>query len=322
MIPGAAFLGDRAGPVKSEQASRRASALGVALDAYKYLVRNFWPLSGLLLLPILAAGLVLYVTLSWYLSGLLLFLETPDPRIASLALGSLAAGLFLALFCYSMAVSSVCDLTIGKVPRRSWLHLKAERQTWRIYAAYLRLLLLMSAMFGVAFLLSAYVAPLLLIPHPISSWVLTLLSVTGLSWLFARVGFPIAPIVATSEGAILRKARLESARDLWPNCLLIMLLLLPGILVLTVGGYAFRMGGLRVGGTLLFSGSVRSMKEMLGGFVTVISLAMFVSIVLLTVGAIAAYQNNRLKGAWGKPKPGDFNSNWVGCPVQAEGPPK
>jgi hypothetical protein len=209
---------------------------------------------------------------------------------------------------------------LGKPPRRAWLHFKAERQEWRVYAAYLRLLLLICAVMAFAFILSSYVAPLLLVPSAFIPWVLTLVSVIGVAWLFARIGFLIAPVVAASQGPVLRRAMQESARDLWRNCLLIALLLVPGVLALIAGGYAFRMGALR--GSLPLADSARAMKEMLVAFVSVISLSVFVTMVLLTVGAIAVYQPKRFWNVrQGRVKHLEFGSNSPAT-APAEGPPK
>src|SRR5437588_10208854 len=99
----------------------RISALGAALFAYKFFVQRFWSVLRLLALPIIAAGLVLYVCISLYLSELLRFLGAPDPRVASFALGILAAGIFLSLFCYAIAGAAICNLVLGNVKSRRLL---------------------------------------------------------------------------------------------------------------------------------------------------------------------------------------------------------
>ena len=317
-----AFLGDSAEDSGGGQLTHRASAFEVAMQTCKFLLRNFWQLVGSLLLPILAAGLVLYVTLSWYLSDLLLFLEVPNPRLASLALGTLAAGLFLSLFCYAIAVSSICDLAMGKQRGRKWTHLKAQRQEWRLFAAYMRLLLLVSVVFAVAFLIWAYLVPLLSIPASLSLWVPRLICIVGVIWLIARIGFLVAPVVAGSEGAVLRKSAEISARDLLRNCTLIALLLLPGMLVLVGGGYAFQLGAGSFHAALPLAGSARSMKEMLGAFVTVTTLSLLVDIVLLTVGGIAAYQTKRFQDVCKSPEKTALIDFKLGQSVPAEGPPE
>jgi hypothetical protein len=278
-------------PVVGRQTGR-VSAFAAALFAYKFFVHRFWSVLRLLALPIIAAGLVLYVCISLYLSELLRFLGAPDPRVASFALGMLAAGIFLSLFCYAIAVAAISNLVLGKVERRRpWFHFGAERQEWRVYAAYMRFLLLLGLVFVSVYLFSTYVGPLLASAQNTTRWMLTTLSFLIVFCLTARVGFLVAPVVATSEGPVLRKAWQQSARDFWRNCGLIILLIVPGLLVQIAGEYVLRAWVPHVAGNLSFADYTRVMGGMLGSFLVVVSLSSFVTIVLLTVGAVAAYQN-------------------------------
>src|SRR6266567_2279526 len=270
----------------------RVSALAAAIFAYKFFFHRFWSVLRLLALPIIAASLVLYVCISLYLSELLRFLGAPDPRVASFALGILAAGIFLSLFCYAIAVAAISNLVLGKVERRRpWFHFGAERQEWRVYAAYMRFLLLLGLLFVSVFLFSTYAGPLFASAQNSTRWALTTLSVVIVFSLTARVGFLVAPVVATSEGPVLRKAWQESARDFWRNCGLIILLIVPGLLVQIAGEYVLRAWVPHVAGNLSFADYTREMGGMLGSFLVVVSLSSFVTIVLLTVGAVGAYQN-------------------------------
>ena len=271
----------------------RVSALSAALVAYKFFIHRFWAVLRLLALPIIAAGVVLYVCVSLYLSELLRFLGAPDPRVASFALGILAAGIFLSLFCYAIAVAAITNLALGKPERRPWFRFGAERQEWRVYAAYMRFLLLLGLVFISVYLFSTYVGPLLAPAQDAARWTLTTLSVVVIFSLTARVGFLVAPVVATSEGPVLRKAWQQSARDFWRNCGLIILLVAPGLLVQIAGEYVLQFGAWapHLGGNLSFADYTRVMGGMLGSILVVVSLSSFVTIVLLTVGAVAAYQN-------------------------------
>lgn len=282
----------------------RVSALAVALFAYRFFVHRFWSVLRLLALPIIAAGLVLYVCVSLYLSELLRFLGAPDPRVASFALGILAAGIFLSLFCYAIAVAAITNLALGKTERRRWFHFGAERQEWRVYAAYMRFLLLLGLVFISVYLFSTYVGPLFAGMQNGVRWTLTTLSILAVFGLTARVGFLVAPVVAASEGPVLRKAWQQSARDFWRNCALIILLIVPGLLVQIAGEYVLQFGSWapRVAGNLSFADYTRVMGAMLGSFLVVVSLSSFVTIVLLTVGAVAAYQNQPLANASGGPQ--------------------
>ena len=277
----------------------RVSAFAAALFSYKFFVRRFWSVVRLLALPIVAAGLVLYVCMSLYLSELLQFLGAPNPRVASFALGILAAGIFLSLFCYAIAVVAITNLALGKVEPGAWFHFRAERQVWRVYAAYMRFLLLLSLVFISVYLFSAYVAPLLPVARNSMRWALTILSVLAVYCLTARVGFLIAPVVAAGEGPVLRRAWQQSASDFWRNCGLIILLIVPGLLVQVAGEYVLQFGAWAPAwpANLSFAAYTRVMGEMLGSFLVVVSLSSFVTIVLLTVGAVAVYQNRRLPDA-------------------------
>ena len=294
---GTAFFGNGTAAPAGSPPANRISAFEGALFAYKFFIRQFRPAVRSVLLPISAAGLVLYLSLSTYLAELLTFLEFPNARVASLALGTLAAGLFLSLFCYAIAVTAIANLALGRRRHGSWLRLRAQRQEWRVYAAYLRFLLLLGLVFAAAYLLSAYVTPFLAIPERFAPLPPTLVSIVGVYWLFARIGFLIPAVVAAGEGTVLRKARQESARDLWRNCSLIALLLVPGLLVQIAGEYALRMGAgvPHAAGNLPLADYARSTGEMLGGYLAVASISAFVSIVLLTAGAIGVYRGERFE---------------------------
>ena len=304
-----------------DRQTHRVSVFGAALFSYKFFACRFWSVVRLLALPIVAAGLVLYVCINLYLSQLLQFLGTPNPRVASFALGILAAGIFLSLFCYAIAVTAITNMALGKIERRPWFHFPAERQVWRVFAAYMRFLLLLSVVFIAVYLLSVYVAPLLAVAGNFMHWALTILSVLSVYFLTARVGFLIAPVVAASEGTVLRKAWQQSASDFWRNCGLITILIVPGLLVQVAGEYVLQLGAWapRLVGSLSFVAYTRAMEEMLGGFLVVVSLSSFVTLVLLTVGAVAAYQNRSLSDALAGPQERPSNPS-LGYSVPAEGP--
>ena len=268
------------------------SIFAVAAFAYDFLFRRFWSLLRLLVLPILAAGFILYVCLSSYISELLLFLGSPAPRVASVALGTLAAGIFLSLFCYSVAASAVMNAVLGKSDRSPWALLKTERQDWRVYAAYLRLLLILSAGLIATFVAGAYFLPLLGVSQAAIPWVLTVLSAFGVYWLIARIGFLIVPVIAAGEGPVLRAAWSQSSKHLLRNCLLIALLAAPGCLVWFSGEFLFHFDSgiayAAAGSTL--ANYANAMAQTLGRFVALASVSAFFSIVLLTAGAVHLYR--------------------------------
>jgi hypothetical protein len=290
----AALVGQGGALSAGNEAVQPATAFVVAAFAYRFLFSRFWLLLRVLLLPILAAGLVLYICLRAYISQLLLFLGSPGPQVASIALGTLAAGIFLSLFCYSLAVSSVMNILLGKPQRSPWALLRTERQDWRVYAAYLRLLLIMTAGLLGAAIVGASVAPLFQISQASAPWLLTLLSAVAVYWLVARIGFLVAPVIAGGEGPVLRAGWSRSSRSALRNCLLIALLGAPACMVWFAGEFLFRADSAisyaTAGSTL--GGYARAMAETLGEFVALASASSFLAIVLFTAGGMHGYAKN------------------------------
>src|SRR5690242_8999643 len=114
--------------------SRPVPALPSAAAAYGFFLRHITVLLRILLLPFLAFAAVLYLSIRAYLSELVVFISSSDPRAASVALAALTAGIMLTVFCAAVAVSSVVDVALGR-PVRSGMQFKTGRQAWRIYAA-------------------------------------------------------------------------------------------------------------------------------------------------------------------------------------------
>jgi len=287
-----ALIGQESALAAGDGAASGVSVFSVAAFAYNFLFRRFWLLARVLLLPIFAAGLVLYLCLSAYISELLVFLSSPVPQVASVALGTLAAGIFLSLFCYSLAVSSVMDMFSGKPQRSPLALLRTQRQDWRVYAAYSRFLLVISAGLCAVFLAGGYVLPVLGISQAGTPWVLTLLSAVGAYWLIARVGFLVAPVIAGGEGTVLRAGWAQSSGNVLRNCVLVALLAGPGCLVWFSGEFLFRLEWANpyAGAGSTLADYANAMAQTLGEFVALASMSAFVSIILLTAGAMHVYR--------------------------------
>jgi hypothetical protein len=147
-------------------------------------------------------------------------------------------------------------------------------------------------MFVAVYLVSAIAALFAIAARNWVYWGLTIGSILAIWWMTARIGFLIAPVVASSEGPVLRRAWRQSGPDVGRNCVLIALLLIPGLLVQAAGEYAFRFHELapRVNGKLPLADYATVIRDMLGSIIFVISLSSFVTVVLLTAGAVAAYR--------------------------------
>src|SRR5689334_24519101 len=90
-----AMFSEQTTGIMADRSADRVSCFAAALFAYRFFFRRFRIIVRLLSLPMIAAGLVLYACLDSYLAELLRFLASPNPRIATLALGVLAAGIFV-----------------------------------------------------------------------------------------------------------------------------------------------------------------------------------------------------------------------------------
>jgi len=270
------------------------TAVAAAFRSYAFLLREFRPLSRLLLAPLAATGLVIYASLWAYVSELIAFISSGDARAASVALGALAAGIFLCMFFAAIAVSSVTDLMLRNRQVEGWIHLHPARQDWRLYAAYLRFLLVVCGYLSAVYLVCALGLPALGAGRTTIGLVSVLAALAGFYVLFARIGFLIPPIVAGSTGMVLRRALHEGSGTFCRNLVLAALLSLPGF-VIEIGGEALFKAG---------TGSIRAMKldlpivlyaraleNRLPEIALLFSLWGFVTLVLFTAGSVLCYRD-------------------------------
>ena len=271
----------------------RLSAVTAANLVFGIVVREFWPLLRVLLLPSSATAVVLYLSLKAYLLKLIAFIPSGNPQTASLALGALAAGVFLSMFLAAVAISSVTDLVLLKRRNPRWFNFNIRRQEWRLYAAYLRFLLVAAGFLTAIYVLSALVLPALTTSAATVGIVSASLTIGGCYWLFARLGFLIAPIVARSSGTVLRKAVHQGSGDFGRNLALVVLLSFPGLVIEIAGEHLFRLGSgpTRVEITLPLIYYARALEHRLMEFVFLSSLSAFLTLVLFTTGAIVCYRD-------------------------------
>ena len=267
------------------------SVMEAARFSYRFLFERFWTALSLLWFPLLLAEVSIYACLMGYFEHLLIYLANPDPRVASLALGLLAASVFLALFFWSIAVAAITNLALGVEAPQTWLYVRARRQEWRLYAGYLRFLLLLSLLSaGLAFFLTS-LGPLLPANSATSALMIAVAIIAAMFWFTARVGFLMPPIVALTSGTILRASWRKSEGLSWRICALIIVLLIPSLLVHIAAEIVLNVqnaGQLTPGGTI--ADYVRSSERGLSTFLIASGIASFFAITLLTAGAVAVYQ--------------------------------
>jgi len=272
--------------------------------AYSFLGYRLGTTLGLLWLPFLLAGVTLYACLSGYLTDLLLFLSAPNPKLASRALGTLAAGIVLSLFLYTSAIVSVTNLALERPRDSRWLSLRAGRQEWLLFWAYLRFLLLIVALVVCLWEVSALAGTALAMPRDVS-WLATAVVVMAATfWLFVRIGFLLPPIAARAEEPVLHLAWKRSGKDFWRITAVVLLLLVPGLMVQLVSEWLLRAWSSVPADVqaIPIADYAQFMERTLGTGILTTSLSFLVTIVLLSAGAVAVYE----KRSWPRPPLGQM----------------
>ncbi len=278
---------------------QRSTVSEVVRFAYGFFFRRFWTLLRLVWFPFFLAGFLLYQCFSGYLAQLLLYLSAPNPHAASLGLGWLAAGVLMPLFCYAVAIAAISGLMLEGTDKGTLVHFQAQRREWRLYAAYLRFLLIVAVAIGLIAFSSIFALSRLDIPRPLGIWVPVVLGFAAVYWLVARVAFFIVPLAAEKQGPILRSAWKSSGSDILRISGLIFILLVPGVVVQILGEYVLRklMAAPAVTGNPPLVDYAHFVGQFLLGFLVVAGLSSFITVTLLTAGAIAYYRSQERAGS-------------------------
>jgi hypothetical protein len=273
---------------------RRITALCAASLAYKFAVANLPQLVRISFAPIAAIAVVQYMSLRAYLSELMIFISTADPRAASVALGAITAGLFVSVFISSVVISAVADLALGIRGEPGWMQFTARRQEWRLYAAYLRFLLLATGFFSAVYLAAGLFLPFSNWSRFVVAERASLVALAGLICLFARIGFLIPAVVARSRGTVLRKALHAGAHDFPRNISIVLLLSLPGLAVEIFGEFLLRLGSGpgRIRVDLPVASYAQALEHRLPEFVILSSISVMLVLVLLTAASVICYRDH------------------------------
>lgn len=278
----------------AEKLSRRLTSVTAAFSAFGFLLHNFRQLLRLTAVPALATGAVVYASLWAYLSELIAFVLTRDARAASVALGALTAGVFICMFFVAISVSLISDLMLRNRRERGWIHLHAGRQEWRIYAAYLRLFMLLSVFWAVLSVVSGVVLPVLGVGRDVNGALTVFAALGGFYGLYARAGFLIAPLVFESNGPVLRRAMHEGAGQFRRNFVVVLLLCIPGFAIQFVGEILFQAGNGAIRGfrtdipIVLYA---RALQHRLPEFSLLFTVSIFATLMLWTIAAVYCYRD-------------------------------
>jgi hypothetical protein len=264
-----------------------SKALGFALS---FSFRNAAAIAARIALPALAGWVVLYVSLFLYLKELAGYMSDPSDRIAGLVLGLAAAGLLVTLFLHSVIVAAVTALALG-LEDGNWKYFHAAKREWRLYAANLRLLLVVGIWIGAVLAVEFAAAKL---SWPVHLRVaLDVVMAGGLGVLAIRAWFLAAPVsVARTQGRILRRAWQLSASDAWRLAAIVAVLLLTGFAIEMAGEFVMRAGGMippfPSPGSL--ADYVAVFRKVLPGFLIAVGVAYVVGNTLLTGARAYVYR--------------------------------
>ncbi len=267
----------------------RISTKNAVVSAFRFLAKAGPALWLSLLLPVVVGGLLLYGSLYLYLLNLERYLVQPAGRVGSVVLGLAAAGFLTVAFVQAVISSEVASRFLGR-PDGGWPFFCVTRRVWRLYAAYLRFVLV-CAVYIVAVQIIQLVAGEFLV-LPLLPLLDTLALVAGLFYLTARIGLLVAPVaVAADKGSVVREAWRLSAGNFRGLALVVVGFLILGFVLETLGEILLRATGLGIGisADMLLVDVVRSYRMALPGVVTVVSLSYLVATISGNVAGLAAY---------------------------------
>lgn len=258
--------------------------------AVGFLWREATKIAPRLLLPLVIGGVAFYFSLDLYLTLLERYLLNPNDRVASVLLGVATAGLLVTLFMHSVTVASLASLGVGREDH-GWKFFCVSRRSWRLYAAYLRFLLVCAACLSVVVILQS-----VLLRAGAGAWVSPageLLLVLVFAVLAADIGFLLPAVASANDGGQVVR---QSLRLSWSNTAKLLFI----VVVITLLG-----GGLETAGEIavwnaglvpVMNGStpplalVTAYRVGLPVMLIVIGVAYVVVTLLATAAAVAAYR--------------------------------
>lgn len=266
----------------------RASVKLTLSYACQFLVRGQARIWSHILIPSILGGLALYLALDLYLFELQRYLLRPTDRIASLVLGIATAGLLLALFMHSVTVASIATVALAR-DTPGWRWYRPLRRAWRVYAAYLRFLLVCAFFILAVSVVQIIAVRLSEVAQPLARVVIT----GGLFVLAVRCGFLISAIACAKDyGPVVRESWRLSSGNSWKIAIVLLVCLLVGLSIEIAGEFAiqavFRYPSLNH--ITQLTELAESFRQMLPGVLLVAGIAYFPSVVLLTSSAVAVYQ--------------------------------
>ena len=213
------------------------SRLSVSNLVLECLIFTWHNLGGILrriwLLTIVGCA-IFYSLFNEYMVELQGFLTAPTEAHASMVLGLVAASVLLLLFVYTLTLAAVTDLALGHHRQGGVFSIRIGHQEGRLYAASLRLLLLMTILIAAAYLIILGIRTAGF-GHT-AQYALEMGIAGTLAVIALRLGF-LLPAVAMGErrGVVIRKCWKFSDGIFLPLLLIAIAVVLPGLLLELLG---------------------------------------------------------------------------------------
>jgi hypothetical protein len=137
------------------------------------------------------------------------------------------------------------------------------------------------------------------VPRNLSLAVPVLAVLIGMFWLFVRMGFLLGPVAVEMKGPTLRLAWKLSGKNFWRMAAVVFLLLIPGLVVQWTGEVVLRAWNSVPSEVhaVPIADYAQFMERTLGAGLIIASLSSLLTLVLLTAGAVAVYENRNWQEA-------------------------
>lgn len=246
--------------------------------------------------PLVLSWVVFYLSFTGYLNQLQRFMHTPNDRAASLLLGWTAIGFMVFLFLHSSIAISITEMILKPEKKVRWLGFRIGRNVWRLYAAHLRVLLMVAvgSLAVVGFV--AVGRRLGLLPHSAHALYMALAYLAialFIAVLSVRIVFVMAPLCVAEKGSIVRRAWAVTSAAPVRTTIIIALLLVPGLILLIAGNYLMVATGVfpEIPQPVSLAIAAQTLKAILPIYLALFVLSYFVSVTLLSFGAVTVYRN-------------------------------
>ncbi|MBI1329826.1 MAG: hypothetical protein GC166_07975 [Alphaproteobacteria bacterium] len=256
-----------------------------------FVARRAPAIVGAVAIPFVAGWIVLYWSLGEFLDQLGQAAEVPGDRVRTLALGIMAAGLVLAIFIKCIAVLAVTEIAGEEAPRFK-LRFRIDRSQWRLFAANLRLSVLLLFLIFLERIYAGWLDQM----HFVNFYagLSKLLMSVFFVYLILVLGFFMPPVVVHERGAIVRRSVNLFRNSPGAIFAIVLLLLVPGWLADVVTELGMSMLGvlpvMSVKGPL--AERMDDVRNILPQFLTAALAAYTVSMTLMTVAATRLYRQH------------------------------